>query len=62
MIDSVYPVLSPDLRGHGESQWSPNGSYELDDYIGDLSTQNGQFKCSTIASTEAYPVRHHAKG
>ncbi len=39
LIDSGYQVLSPDLRGHGESQWSPNGSYELDDYIGDLSTQ-----------------------
>jgi pimeloyl-ACP methyl ester carboxylesterase len=36
LIDCGYQVLSPDLRGHGESQWSPNGSYELDDYIDDL--------------------------
>ena len=31
-----YRVISPDLRGHGESQWCPDGRYTLDDYIADL--------------------------
>ena len=48
LIDSGYQVLSPDLRGHGESQWSPNGSYELDDYIGDLSTQMESLPLSPV--------------
>ena len=25
-----------DLRGHGDSQWAPDGAYDLDDYVGDL--------------------------
>ena len=29
-------MISPDWRGHGESQWCPNGRYTLDDYIADL--------------------------
>jgi non-heme chloroperoxidase len=37
LIDSGYQVLSPDLRGHGESQWSPDCRYDLDNYIGDLA-------------------------
>src|SRR6516164_886165 len=24
-----WHVLAPDLRGHGDSQWSPDGSYTL---------------------------------
>jgi pimeloyl-ACP methyl ester carboxylesterase len=29
-------VYAIDLRGHGESQWSADGSYSTDDHVGDL--------------------------
>lgn len=29
-------ALSLDLRGHGESDWSAQGAYRLDDFVGDL--------------------------
>jgi len=32
-----YRVISLDLRGHGESQWCPEGRYSLDDHIADLN-------------------------
>src|SRR5262249_40242710 len=28
-----WHVLAPDLRGHGDSQWSPDGSYSMAAYI-----------------------------
>jgi non-heme chloroperoxidase len=31
-----WHALSLDLRGHGESDWSPNGAYDLDDFVRDL--------------------------
>lgn len=37
LIEAGYRVITPDLRGHGESQWCPAGRYELDDYISDLA-------------------------
>ena len=36
LVAAGYRVISPDLRGHGESQWCPLGRYTLDDYIADL--------------------------
>ena len=36
LVAAGYRVISPDLRGHGESQWCPHGRYTLDDYIADL--------------------------
>jgi len=32
-----WHVLAPDLRGHGDSQWSPDGSYSIAAYIYDLA-------------------------
>ncbi|WP_336966013.1 alpha/beta hydrolase [Sphingobium aquiterrae] len=32
-----YHVIAPDLRGHGDSQWSPDGSYSLPVHIYDLA-------------------------
>lgn len=29
-------AVTVDLRGHGESDWSPSGSYRLEDYVADL--------------------------
>jgi pimeloyl-ACP methyl ester carboxylesterase len=30
-------VLAPDLRGHGDSQWSPDGNYAIAGYVYDLA-------------------------
>src|ERR1700733_14578541 len=32
-----WHIFAPDLRGHGDSQWSPDGSYSLAAYIYDLA-------------------------
>ena len=29
-------IICPDLRGHGDSQWSPDGNYAMSSYIYDL--------------------------
>ena len=31
-----WHVICPDLRGHGDSQWSPDGNYAMSSYIYDL--------------------------
>ena len=33
-----YRAIALDLRGHGESEWCPEGRYALDDHIADLGT------------------------
>ena len=32
-----YHVIAPDLRGHGDSDWSPDGSYMMANYVYDLA-------------------------
>jgi pimeloyl-ACP methyl ester carboxylesterase len=32
-----WHVLAPDLRGHGDSQWSANGDYAMTGYVYDLA-------------------------
>ena len=32
-----WHVICPDLRGHGDSQWSPDGNYSMAAYIYDLA-------------------------
>jgi pimeloyl-ACP methyl ester carboxylesterase len=32
----TYRVLAVDMRGHGDSQWSPEGAYLVQDYVKDL--------------------------
>ncbi len=32
-----WHVIAPDLRGHGDSQWSPDGHYTMECYIYDLA-------------------------
>ena len=31
-----FHILAPDVRGHGESAWSPAGAYQYTDPVGDL--------------------------
>ncbi len=32
-----WHILAPDLRGHGDSQWSPDGNYSTQAYVYDLA-------------------------
>ncbi len=32
-----WHVIAPDLRGHGDSQWSPDGNYTMAGYLYDLA-------------------------
>jgi pimeloyl-ACP methyl ester carboxylesterase len=32
-----WHVIAPDLRGHGDSQWSPDGNYSMSGFIYDLA-------------------------
>lgn len=32
-----WHVICPDLRGHGDSQWSPEGNYAMDAFVYDLA-------------------------
>lgn len=36
-IGDRFHVIAPDVRGHGESAWSPDGSYQYLDQAGDLA-------------------------
>src|SRR6266498_1681214 len=31
-----YHVLAVDMRGHGDSDWSPEGAYLVEDYVKDI--------------------------
>jgi pimeloyl-ACP methyl ester carboxylesterase len=32
-----WHVIAPDLRGHGDSQWSPDGNYEMSSFVYDIA-------------------------
>jgi pimeloyl-ACP methyl ester carboxylesterase len=36
-LQAHFHVLAPDLRGHGDSDWTKGGSYSLTEYVYDLS-------------------------
>jgi non-heme chloroperoxidase len=36
LAEAGWNCTTLDLRGHGDSDWSPSGSYTMDDYAGDL--------------------------
>lgn len=36
LLAAGYHVLSMDLRGHGNSQWAPDGDYSITAFVGDL--------------------------
>lgn len=33
-----YRIIAPDLRGHGDSDWSGDGAYDLADFVQDFAT------------------------
>lgn len=48
LVAAGYRVISPDLRGHGESQWCPQGRYAFDDYIADLEFIMGSLPSAPV--------------
>lgn len=36
LVRMGYHVVSLDLRGHGESDWAPDGNYAMDAFVGDV--------------------------
>ena len=44
-----WHVIAPDLRGHGDSQWSPDGSYTMAGYIYDLAQLIHQQQLAPVA-------------
>lgn len=36
LLAAGYHVLTVDSRGHGESDWAPDGDYSIDAFVGDL--------------------------
>jgi pimeloyl-ACP methyl ester carboxylesterase len=44
-----WHVIAPDLRGHGDSQWSPDGSYTMAGYIYDLAQLIHQQRLAPVA-------------
>lgn len=48
LADKGYYVLSMDLRGHGDSDWSPEGDYSSDAFVRDLK--------AVIASLDQKPI------
>ncbi len=44
-----WHVITPDLRGHGDSAWSPDGSYGTSYYVRDLATLIDQLQLSSVS-------------
>ena len=36
-LQDRFRLVAPDVRGHGESAWSPAGAYQYQDQVGDLA-------------------------
>src|SRR6516164_2278040 len=36
-LKNRFHIIAPDVRGHGESAWSPTGAYQYADQAGDLA-------------------------
>lgn len=52
-----FHVLAPDLRGHGDSDWTRGGSYALTEYVYDLSQL-----VRTIAAPQVTLIGHSMGG
>jgi pimeloyl-ACP methyl ester carboxylesterase len=52
-----FHVISPDVRGHGESAWSPTGAYQYSDQVSDLQgmvTQLGLARFTLSGASRQY--------
>ena len=64
-----YHIIAPDLRGHGDSQWSIGGSYAMVDYTLDVTQLLGALGLSgvtiighSLGGSIALAVRRHLSG
>ncbi len=44
-----YDVLALDMRGHGDSGWSPDGAYLVEDYVKDLEALVDQLRLQKVS-------------
>ena len=44
-----YDVLALDMRGHGDSGWSPEGAYLVEDYVKDLAALVDQLRLRRVS-------------
>lgn len=47
-LRSEYHILAPDLRGHGDSQWSSDGNYSITSHVYDLAQLIHQLKLAPV--------------
>src|SRR5690349_11499475 len=45
----THQVIALDMRGHGDSDWSPEGAYLVDDYVSDLEGLIDQLRLRTVS-------------
>jgi len=43
-----WHVIAPDLRGHGDSQWTADGNYEMDPFVFDLAQLIHQLELAPV--------------
>jgi len=48
-LNQRYRVIAIDLRGHGDSDWSPKGDYDVKSYVADVHALVEQLKLTNIA-------------
>src|ERR1700759_1684064 len=47
-LRSDFHIIAPDLRGHGDSQWSPDGHYAMSAFVYDLAQLVHQQKLAPV--------------
>jgi len=48
-LQDRFHIIAPDVRGHGESAWSPTAAYQYGDQIGDLAALVDELQLSRFA-------------
>src|SRR4029077_1731865 len=48
-LQDRFHIIAPDVRGHGESAWSPTAAYQYADQIGDLAALVDELQLSRFA-------------
>jgi esterase len=48
-LQDRFHIIAPDVRGHGESAWSPTAAYQYCDQIGDLAALVDELQLSRFA-------------
>jgi pimeloyl-ACP methyl ester carboxylesterase len=49
LLNQRHRVIAIDLRGHGDSDWSPTGDYAVEDYVADLHALVLQLKLPSVS-------------